>query len=221
MASKGKEVMSRWWWWRPMDTFWLSSAMLSLSLSLFWCVKHTVSKKKKKTEIIRRATLHQLKVRIYITLYEHQGQEEEISKALFSQPTSFSAASSSVSIFTFADLVFFPGAGGKVAVCAHRYSGDFDKGHWTLTHNNTQYTTQKRLKCDQLQRILVTAWWRLTQNTVLRWIWGMQTFAKQKWPSLLTLLFNNTDAKYWKRENVFDQTKTNFQGVCLSFSAGR
>ena len=77
-----------------------------------------------------------------------------------------------------------------MAVCAHRYSGDFDKGHWTLTHNNTQYTTQKRLKCDQLQRILVTAWWRLTQNTVLKWIWGMQTFAKQKWPSLFTLLLD-------------------------------
>ena len=27
---------------------------------------------------------------------------------------------------------------------------------------------------------------------------------------------HNTDAKYWKRDNVFDQIKTNFQGVCLS-----
>ena len=27
---------------------------------------------------------------------------------------------------------------------------------------------------------------------------------------------HNTDAKYWKKDNVFDQIKTNFQGVCLS-----
>ena len=182
MASKGKEVMSRWRWWRPMDTFWLSSAMLSLSLSLFWCVKHTVSKKKKKTEIIRRATLHQLKVIIRAP----GAGGGNIKDALF---TTYQLLILSLD-FYFCWPCFFSGAGGKVAVCAHRYSGDFDKGQRTLTHNNTQYTTQKRLKCDQLQRILVIVWWRLTQNTVLRWIWGMQTFAKQKWPSLFTLLLD-------------------------------
>ena len=57
------------------------------------------------------------------------GLSVTLDDALFIAST-FSAASPTIliSIHTFADLVF-SGAGGKVAVCAHRYSGDTDTGH--------------------------------------------------------------------------------------------
>ena len=50
----------------------------------------------------------------------------------------------------FADLVF-SGVGGKVAVCAHRYSGDTDTGHKmqdTLTQEHKTRCKDETLSCE-------------------------------------------------------------------------
>ena len=62
-----------------------------------------------------------------------------------------------ISIPTFADLVF-SGAGGKVAVCAHRYSGDTNTGHRTLIQNRLKrrHKICDRLTKDTLQRSHMT-----------------------------------------------------------------